>query len=56
MDPVGGDVSEEALRATGFNGEPSNRIANGEIQSTNFLRVSIVGVWWGRWTDTSPKT
>ena len=61
IDPVGGDATEQALRATAFNG----RIlvigfANGEIPKislnlTLVKGVSIVGVWWGRWTNTSPK-
>ena len=61
MDPVGGDVSEEALRATGFNGRHLViGFANGEIPKislnlTLVKGVSIVGVWWGRWTNTSPK-
>jgi NADPH2:quinone reductase len=61
IDPVGGDSTEQALRATAFNG----RIlvigfANGQIPKislnlTLVKGVSIVGVWWGRWTNTSPK-
>ena len=61
MDPVGGDVSEQALRATAFNGRHLViGFANGEIPKislnlTLVKGVSIVGVWWGRWTNTSPK-
>ena len=61
MDPVGGEVSEQALRATSFNGRHLViGFANGEIPKislnlTLVKVVSIVGVWWGRWTNTSPK-
>ena len=61
MDPVGGDVSEQALRATAFNGRHLViGFANGEIPKislnlTLVKGVSIVGVWWGRWTNTSPE-
>ena len=61
MDPVGGDVSEQALRATGFNGRHLViGFANGSIPKislnlTLVKGVSIVGVWWGRWTNTSPN-
>ena len=61
MVPVGGDVSELALRATAFNGRHLViGFANGEIPKislnlTLVKGVSIVGVWWGRWTNTSPK-
>ena len=60
IDPVGGEVSEQALRATAFNGRLLViGFANGEIPkiSLNLTLVkgmSIVGVWWGRWTNTSP--
>ena len=61
MDPVGGDVSEQALRATAFNGRHLViGFANGSIPKislnlTLVKGVSIVGVWWGRWTNTSPQ-
>ena len=60
IDPVGGAVSEQALRATAFNGRLLViGFANGEIPKislnlTLVKGVSIVGVWWGRWTNTSP--
>ena len=60
IDPVGGEVSEQALRATAFNGRLLViGFANGEIPKislnlTLVKGVSIVGVWWGRWTNTSP--
>lgn len=61
IDPVGGDATEKALRATAFNGRLLViGFANGEIPKislnlTLVKGVSIVGVWWGRWTNTSPK-
>ena len=61
IDPVGGEVSEQALRATAFNGRLLViGFANGEIPKislnlTLVKGVSIVGVWWGRWTNTSPN-
>ena len=61
IDPVGGDVTEQALRATAFNGRLLViGFANGQIPKislnlTLVKGVSIVGVWWGRWTNTSPK-
>ena len=61
LDPVGGDVTEEALRATAWNGRLLViGFAQGEIPKiplniTLVKGVSIVGVWWGRWTQTSPK-
>ena len=60
IDPVGGEVSEQALRATAFNGRLLViGFANGEIPKISLNQtlvkgVSIVGVWWGRWTNTSP--
>ena len=60
IDPVGGEASEQALRATAFNGRLLViGFANGEIPKislnlTLVKGVSIVGVWWGRWTNTSP--
>ena len=61
MDPVGGEASEQALRATGFNGRHLViGFANGSIPKislnlTLVKGVSIVGVWWGRWTNTYPN-
>ena len=61
IDPVGGQSTEQALRATAFNGRLLViGFANGEIPKislnlTLVKGVSIVGVWWGRWTNTSPN-
>ena len=61
IDPVGGDITEQALRATAWNGRLLViGFAHGEIPKipiniTLVKGVSIVGVWWGRWTQTSPR-
>ncbi len=61
IDPVGGSATEQALRATAFNGRLLViGFANGEIPKVSLILtlvkgVSIVGVWWGRWTNTSPN-
>ncbi len=61
IDPVGGEITEQALRATAFNGRHLViGFANGAIPKislnlTLVKGVSIVGVWWGRWTNTYPE-
>jgi len=61
IDPVGGSATEQALRATAFNGRLLViGFANGEIPKVSLnltlvKGVSIVGVWWGRWTNTYPN-
>ena len=61
IDPVGGDVTEQALRATAWNGRllvigfAHGKIPKIPINITLVKGVSIVGVWWGRWTQTSPR-
>jgi NADPH2:quinone reductase len=60
IDPVGGNVSEQALRATAWNGRllvigfAQGEIPKVPLNITLVKGVSIVGVWWGRWTQTSP--
>ena len=60
IDPVGGDVTEQALRATAWNGRllvigfAQGEIPKVPLNITLVKGVSIVGVWWGRWTQTSP--
>ena len=60
MDPVGGEVTEQALRATAWNGRllvigfTDGNIPKIPLNLTLVKGVSIVGVWWGRWTTTSP--
>lgn len=59
-DPVGGDLSEPALRSTGFGGRfLVIGFASGEIPSIPLnlplLKVnSIVGVFWGSWSRRQP--
>ena len=61
MDPVGGNVTEQALRATAWNGRllvigfTDGNIPKIPLNLTLVKGVSIVGVWWGRWTTTSPE-
>ncbi len=61
MDPVGGEVTEQALRATAWNGRllvigfTDGNIPKIPLNLTLVKGVSIVGVWWGRWTTTSPE-
>ena len=61
MDPVGGNITEQALRATAWNGRllvvgfTDGNIPKIPLNLTLVKGVSIVGVWWGRWTTTSPE-
>ena len=61
MDPVGGNITEQALRATAWNGRllvvgfTDWNIPKIPLNLTLVKGVSIVGVWWGRWTTTSPQ-
>ncbi len=61
MDPVGGNITEQALRATAWNGRllvvgfTDGNIPEIPLNLTLVKGVSIVGVWWGRWTTTSPE-
>ena len=61
IDPVGGEATEQALRATAFNGRllvigfANGAIPKISLNLTLVKGVSIVGVWWGRWTNTYPQ-
>ena len=61
MDPVGGNITEQGLRATAWNGRllvvgfTDGNIPKIPLNLTLVKGVSIVGVWWGRWTTTSPE-
>lgn len=54
-DPVGGELSEQALRATGWHGRylvvgfASGDIPRLPINLTLLKEASIVGIWWGPW-------
>jgi NADPH2:quinone reductase len=60
-DPVGGDLSEQALRATGWHGRylvvgfASGDIPSLPINLTLLKEASIVGVWWGPWAARHTK-
>ncbi len=60
-DPVGGDLAQEALRATAWHGRYLViGFASGEIPSLPanlalLKEASIVGVWWGTWAGKHPK-
>ncbi len=60
-DPVGGDYSEPAVRATGWNGRfLVIGFASGDIPSIPLnlpllKGVSIVGVFWGSWATRDPE-
>jgi NADPH2:quinone reductase len=59
-DPVGGDMSELALRSTAWNGRflvigfASGTIPEIPLNLTLLKGVSVVGVFWGNWTAKDP--
>lgn len=60
-DPVGGDLSEQALRATGWNGRflvvgfAAGAIPKIPLNLPLLKNNSIVGVMYGPWTQRNPK-
>ncbi len=60
-DPVGGELSDQAFRATAWHGRYLIiGFASGEIPklSANIAllkEASIIGVWWGTWATKNPK-
>ena len=60
-DPVGGDLSQQALRATAWHGRYLViGFASGDIPAfpaniALLKEASIVGVWWGTWVAKNPK-
>ena len=56
-DPVGGDLAEQALRATGWQGRylvigfASGEIPRVPLNLTLLKEASIVGVWYGPWAE-----
>ena len=60
-DPVGGDLSDQAFRATAWHGRYLIiGFASGEIPklSANIAllkEASIIGVWWGTWATKNPQ-
>ena len=59
-DPVGGDYSEQALRATGWNGRflvigfASGKIPKIPLNLALLKSAHIIGVFWGSWTQRDP--
>ncbi len=61
VDPVGGPLADQALRATAWHGRYLViGFASGDIPSfpanlALLKEASIVGVWWGTWAAKNPK-
>ena len=59
-DPVGGDLAEQALRATAWHGRylvvgfASGTIPKFPANLTLLKEASIIGVWWGTWVAKNP--
>ena len=59
-DPVGGEVSEQALKATARHGRylvigfASGRIPAFAANLVLLKEASIIGVWWGPWAGRNP--
>lgn len=60
-DPVGGELSEQALRGTGWNGRflvigfASGNIPKIPLNLTLLKNNAIQGVFWGAWTKREPQ-
>ncbi len=60
-DPVGGELAQQALRATGWHGRylvvgfASGDIPQFPANIALLKEASIVGVWWGTWAMKNPK-
>lgn len=60
-DPVGGDLAEQAYRATAWHGRylvigfASGDIPKFSINIALLKEASIVGVWWGTWVAKNPR-
>ena len=60
-DPVGGELAQQALRATAWHGRYLViGFASGEIPQLPanlalLKEASIIGVWWGTWASRDPK-
>ena len=61
VDPVGGDLADQALRATGWHGRylvigfASGNIPKFAANLALLKEASIIGVWWGTWAAKNPK-
>lgn len=60
-DPVGGELAEQALRATAWHGRylvigfASGDIPRFPANIALLKEASIIGVWWGTWAAKNPK-
>ena len=60
-DPVGGELAEQALRATAWHGRylvigfASGDIPQFPANIALLKEASIIGVWWGTWAAKNPK-
>lgn len=61
VDPVGGELAEQALRATGWHGRylvigfASGDIPKFPLNIALLKEASIIGVWWGTWAAKNPQ-
>ena len=60
-DPVGGDIFEQSLRCISWNGKllvigfASGRIGSAPANLPLLKNCSVVGVFWGAWTEREPS-
>lgn len=60
-DPVGGELAQQALRALAWHGRylvigfASGDIPEFPANITLLKEASIIGVWWGTWTQLNPR-
>ncbi len=60
-DPVGGELADQAFRATAWHGRylvigfASGDIPSFQANIALLKEASIVGVWWGTWTAKNPE-
>lgn len=60
-DPVGGELADQALRATAWHGRylvigfASGDIPKFPANIALLKEASIIGVWWGTWASKNPK-
>jgi NADPH2:quinone reductase len=60
-DPVGGELADQALRATAWHGRylvigfASGEIPKFPANIALLKEASIIGIWWGTWATKNPK-
>ena len=60
-DPVGGDLAEQAFRATAWHGRylvigfASGDIPKFPLNIALLKEASVIGVWWGTWASKNPQ-